>query len=300
MSAVPMETLEVESSQLVTGPKQLLERLFALKLPPQPRPLMCHAWLDANRRLVSIDIGEDWPSPSGASAATYLVQVLLLSANASEAERLKQVRDLRDNPMSDGCHTLDRLLVRGDRWWSALCGDANCCPTGGRPIANRLRLSDSERRSAWKQLQTARDELPAGGIPFEVTGLLVDRPLRDCILADLGHQPDRRGDWQRLLSMTESVSGPADAAVATVQAAISYLESDRTAAANHLRRAREHDPEYSLAGLLQQGLDLGADADLALSAFCAYTCEELLALAASGDVGEAGSAAPANITAKTK
>lgn len=48
---------------------------------------------------------------------------------------LDQIRTWLQSQPGDGCaDVLDRLIVQGDRWWSALCDDTDCCPAAGTSV----------------------------------------------------------------------------------------------------------------------------------------------------------------------
>lgn len=267
----------------ITGPASLLECLRELPLPTE-RPLVAFAWLDEQRTLVHVSTQAEvdlLPLPA------FVVEVSLLPESATAAEVAASRESLAGAMSLAGVMMLDRLVCRGDRWWSALCSDQECCPLAGRRIRSRSRSPrDAARRKAWQQLQDSRDRTAAAGsgIAAELAITLADRAVRDCVLSDLGHRPEGREDWLRLFQSTAPTGDPnADAAVQTIIAAIAYLAEDQAEVAVRLAAAEAYEPEYSLAKLLRQAIAISAPTELALSAFCSYTSEQLLEIAAAAD-----------------
>lgn len=99
-------------------------------------------WLSAGRLLVTqrLDLPTDeelmpawhaavW-SHAGARTADELV-VVVVSASEVDPRVLDALVGVADER---GIHVRDVVLQQGDRWWSLLCSDADCCPPAGRTI----------------------------------------------------------------------------------------------------------------------------------------------------------------------
>lgn len=196
-----------------------------------------------------------------------------------------------------GRTVLHGLWAGAQRWRSFTCDADGCCTARGNryaghayghddfdPLPERPQPAVAWRRARWDEwLQAIMDTeraLPVDAAQLQgLSRTLHDIPIRDAVLAysadsDAGVRPAIE---QLLARMMERSTLGAAIPVHTCAAAMEYLNGEIDAAALHVRHILEAE-EYSLARLLNNGLEMRAPSSLLARSFAHYTPQDLLAM----------------------
>lgn len=199
------------------------------------------------------------------------------------------LRPLIDAWTHQGRTTTQALWAGQSRWRSFLCSSC-CTPRGHRyditlaehPREHPVNRDGAWRGDAWSDWLFALDQIAEGTTPdleaLERLGeMLFDVPLRDALLAHSARdaasaEPHVRSTLQAIARMSHiGTSTPTH----TCLAAMYYLEGELEQAAQLVSHILDIE-EYSLARLLQNGLQMRAPASLLARSFAHFDPLDLL------------------------
>lgn len=177
-----------------------------------------------------------------------------------EEGTVKDVREALLDVAEDfgGLHSLyklDVLVIRNNRWWSALCRDENCCPPEGNelPSAEVTIASDDDSLVA----EVVAD-LQAGTAPVHFEQVVGSIPTRDRLLVKAADNDL----WEAIVTLTKHDES---AQAWSVRACAYFAKGDSEAALESVKAA-DLAGGTSLANLIRMGCEQGAPPALLLSA----------------------------------
>ena len=196
-----------------------------------------------------------------------------------------------------GRTVLHALWAGTHRWRSFTCETDGCCSARGNryaghanghddfdPLPERPEPATIWRRARWDEWQQAIVDTDRGLLVDSaqlhvLSRSLHDIPIRDAVLA-YSADPDARvrpAIEQLLRRMIQRSTLGAAIPANTCAAALEYLNGEIDAASVHVRHILEAE-EYSLARLLNNGLEMRAPASLLARSFAHYSPQDLLTM----------------------
>lgn len=137
-----------------------------------------------------------------------------------------------------------------------------------------------QRQSLWKAWNKTISQIAEGDTATDIDSdhldmmrkSLRDIPLRDALLANTVHNKEQRPAMRELFAI---LSENEDIPSLTILGAIQFLDDDKGSARATVGKALDLE-EYSLARLLDTGLQMDAPAPLLARSFGHFSAEELL------------------------
>ncbi|MFM1787078.1 MAG: hypothetical protein RL228_1028 [Actinomycetota bacterium] len=281
--------IEIVERPHIKGPGQMMKNL-ADQFPDLASEDLLTVWLSREDLAIGIEqfspsstVEEiDWSIPFLAPTEECQKMVVICRAeDESNARNLAKKFDFeKHNP-------LDALLVTREKWWSYFCKNQECCPKDGRPLNTvNLELDAIEQRHqiwlTWLNLlNQVSTQMNNNDFKFEdeqsMRNSLDDLAIRDCVLNHLSINPDSHNAWIRIFDkFLESKLNYNNHVFNCLYAAIFFGVGDLKKADEFTKNALLLEPEYSLALLMQHGLEIKMDSRKIVSAFTHFTSEELL------------------------
>lgn len=273
----------------ITGPGQMMNQLVEF-FPPFETDDVLYIWLDDNDFAVRMeqvlvhDSGsseQQIETPACKTNSEKLI-VICRSLSRDQASDMASELDLAEH------NPLDILLIADGKWWSKLCTNPDCCPPGGRQIASKANVDSQSlnlRHEVWlkwlnlvnnfsSQATTKENSLESEEF-FRKS--LDDLAIRDCVLNSLAITPDLQSTWieifQRFLAGNQTYNNEV---LYCLLAAIHFSNDDVSKADFYTKQSLLINPSYSLALLMQHGLEIKMDCKKVVAAFTHYTADELL------------------------
>jgi hypothetical protein len=291
-SSIPNQTIrtnrfEIGNSIKITGPGQMMQELVDY-FPKSDAEDVLFVWLDSLDQAVGIDqvaveaTLECKISPQQEfSSADKLIVV-------SRGRTKSRASEMADTLEIDGLALLDVLLVADGKWWSKLCKDPDCCPLDGRVLPNRKPVDSdylSKRHEIWFQwltlVQSFSQQSDVGEVASSQESILRnsldDLAIRDCALNHLAINRDSQPVWIRICKQFLAGSQTHNNHVLYCLLAAIYFSNDDSVEADfYTKQSLLIEPKYSLALLMQHGLEIKMDCKKVVAAFTHFTPEELL------------------------
>jgi hypothetical protein len=283
---------EIEQSIKITGPGQMIKKLFEY-FPKSESDDVLFVWLDGLDQAVGIEQVEikkglegDICPLQGFNTGEKLIAICRGGSRA-RAANIAQTLELGEvNP-------LDVLLVAKGRWWSNFCKDSDCCPIDGRDLPTNEPINSgtlSKRHEIWFQwlsLVQSFTQLPDPSDPDldEVTpsqesdlrNSLDDLAIRDCVLNHLAINRESQSIWIRICKQFLAGTQTHNNHVLYCLLAAVYFSNDDTDKADfYTKQSLLINPKYSLALLMQHGLEIKMDCKKVVAAFTHFSSDELL------------------------
>jgi hypothetical protein len=282
--------IEIPARLHITGPAQMLRELQEHFPSPNDSDIL-FVWLTTNDFAVGIE-----QVCLGASEAEYDLAELgspqsdecqkliavCRSATKTEAEEIaNKYVNLNRNP-------LDVLIIAEGKWWSNLCTKTECCPNEGRPLPE-LKVAEVEAMASRHQKWLLwLNLLNIFAVNFESADQVIsdeeslrksldDLAIRDCILNHLAINPETQEIWHQIFDkFLQSEKTHNNHVINCLIAAIYFSQGNLDLADKYTKNSLLINPDYSLALLMQHGLEIKMDCKKIVSAFTHFTSEELL------------------------
>lgn len=273
----------------ITGPGQMMNQLVEF-FPPLETDDVLYIWLDHNEYAVGMDqVLVHYAGSSGQKIATPAREtnyekliVICRSLSKDQASDIASELDLTEHS------PLDILLIADGKWWSKLCTNPECCPVDGRQLTSKVKVDSQSltlRHEVWlkwlnlvngfSSQATAKENIIESEEFFRRS--LDDLAIRDCVLNSLAITPDLQSAWieifQRFLAGNQTYNNQV---LYCLLAAIHFSNDDVAKADFYTKQSLLIDPSYSLALLMQHGLEIKMDCKKVVAAFTHYTADELL------------------------
>ena len=282
--------IELDERPYIKGPGQMIRKL-SKEFPTYSDPDLLLVWLSKDDLAIGIEqirlddsIGE-------------FAQSVEVSAPSEDCKKLVAVFRAETKSQCEGWtskfnfepwNLLDVLLVAANRWWSNLCKNQDCCPDEGRSIHTPIVETDAlalrhENWLAWLNLLNSFS-IQNGVVAIEksqeeaLRNSLDDLAIRDCILNHLTVTHEARDTWVRIFKkLLDSDNRYNNHVVNCLYAAVFFSTGDLEKADEFTKSSLLQNPDYSLALLMQHGLEIKMDSRKIVSAFAHFTSDELLA-----------------------
>lgn len=281
--------LTFDAGLKITGPGQMMNQL-ADSFPAMKTDDILYVWLDEADCAIGMDQvlvqneGSSGPRLAAPAREANFEKLIVICRASSKNQASEMASDLDLTEHSP----LDILLVADGRWWSKLCTNTECCPVEGRELASRMKVDSQSltlRHEVWLKWLNLVNEVYSKGelenIAIESEEFfrksLDDLAIRDCVLNNLAVTPDLQSAWneifQGFLAGNQTYNNQV---LYCLLAAIYFSNDDLSKADFFTKQALLIDPRYSLALLMQHGLEIKMDCKKVVAAFTHYTADELL------------------------
>lgn len=281
------EVIKINEPIAISGPFQMLNKLRNF-LPAYERADLLLIWLDDQDQALQINhrfIGEGLPPHllelQKTGEREKLIVIFRADTKMDAQEEAKRFNLTQIDP-------LDVLLIAGDRWWSFLCSNDDCCPKDGRELPRRNGVDSNtfaDRHEIWLQWLNALNFCKSQVNTFEMapdmeTQLrksLNDLAIRDCVLNHLATNTDSHNAWLSIFN--QMISGSQthnNQVVYCLMAAVYFCQHNLVDAEIFTKKSLEIDPTYSLSKLMEHGLEIKMKSEKIIAAFTHYCADELL------------------------
>lgn len=222
----------------VRGPKALMESNIV------PDGLTIFV-LNNDREIEAMYTPQEWKNQQ--------VNYVIVSKNQTEDVSFikEEIVNLSNDLINtSGSYCLDALVQKGNRWWSAMCDDLNCCPPEGNLI--------EQKKPTIEMVDKIIEDLKKDDIPSTDFELVVnDIEMRDDLLVKL----NKFNLWDSIINLTTVYTS---AQALSIQACAYYIKNDNEKTREYLNKVLDAGGT-SFAQLIQTGFELGAPSSMIVS-----------------------------------